>query len=345
MSARIVNYALLIVTTSLVATGILLLTTSRAQDAWLYTLHRYIGAALIFLLIPKTRIIAHSLKRRWQRGDWYEWTTLASIALTFVLLVSLIFVLAWTLELLPLFVQLGLWVTPLALHWYSAFAILPFFVWHAYKRWQPVTRLMPVVPLPYPNSVGLTRRSVLGLLGVSALSIGAAYALESFAALLDPSRRFSGSRSQQAYSGNDFPVTHSDTPPDIDLDSWRLRVWGRVSRPLELSYAELTALPVTTATATIDCTLGWASEQQWTGVELSTLLERAQVSSQATQIACRAPSGAFVNLPLDESIGVLIATHVGGKQLNPEHGFPTRLVVPTQRGYHWIKWMNDLHVS
>ena len=45
------------------------------------------------------------------------------------------------------------------------------------------------------------------------------------------------------YVRNHFPI------PKIDVQSWRLRVEGAVEKPLELSYAELTRLPVHTQVA------------------------------------------------------------------------------------------------
>jgi DMSO/TMAO reductase YedYZ molybdopterin-dependent catalytic subunit len=74
-------------------------------------------------------------------------------------------------------------------------------------------------------------------------------------------------------------------------------------------------------------------------------LEQAGVAADAREVTARAATGAFATLSLDEARAALLATHVDTEPLNQEHGFPARLVAPTRRGYHWIKWTNELVVS
>jgi DMSO/TMAO reductase YedYZ molybdopterin-dependent catalytic subunit len=41
---------------------------------------------------------------------------------------------------------------------------------------------------------------------------------------------------------------------------------------------------------------------------------------------------------------ILLATHVGDEVLNHSHGFPMRAVVPSRRGWHWVKWLTEIEV-
>jgi DMSO/TMAO reductase YedYZ molybdopterin-dependent catalytic subunit len=41
---------------------------------------------------------------------------------------------------------------------------------------------------------------------------------------------------------------------------------------------------------------------------------------------------------------ILLATYVGGEVLNHSHGFPLRAVVPSRRGWHWVKWLTEIEV-
>jgi DMSO/TMAO reductase YedYZ molybdopterin-dependent catalytic subunit len=41
---------------------------------------------------------------------------------------------------------------------------------------------------------------------------------------------------------------------------------------------------------------------------------------------------------------ILLATHVGDEVLNHVHGFPLRAVVPSRRGWHWVKWLTEIEV-
>jgi DMSO/TMAO reductase YedYZ molybdopterin-dependent catalytic subunit len=41
---------------------------------------------------------------------------------------------------------------------------------------------------------------------------------------------------------------------------------------------------------------------------------------------------------------ILLATYVGEEILNHVHGFPLRAVVPSRRGWHWVKWLTEIEV-
>src|SRR5207248_4643326 len=109
-------------------------------------------------------------------------------------------------------------------------------------------------------------------------------ALDSF---VTPTERF--------YVRCHFPI------PKINEPEWRLKVEGKVARPLELSMDELRQMPAQTITATIECAgnsrvflvpkvkgvqweLGAVGNAQWTGVRLRDLLERAQIAGDAREI-------------------------------------------------------------
>jgi DMSO/TMAO reductase YedYZ molybdopterin-dependent catalytic subunit len=49
-------------------------------------------------------------------------------------------------------------------------------------------------------------------------------------------------------------------------------------------------------------------------------------------------------IPATEVDQVLLATHVGGETLNFEHGFPLRAVVPSRRGWFWVKWLSRIEI-
>jgi hypothetical protein len=343
MSSRLVNLALFVDTLALLASGTLLFATSRPEDEWLYAFHRYAGAALIALLIPKTRIIVRSLARKWQRQLGFDLTTIAGIGLTGLLILTLGLALAWTLNWLPFYLNLLIYVTQLGLHWYLAFALVPFFAWHSWKRWTPLPRSAKTLGEGKVHAI--TRRTALNLIGIGAIGFLGLGALDIFAAMTDWTRRFTGSRLVDSFCGNSLPVTSSDAQPSINIVTWRLKVSGLVSHPLELAYSELDNSPSSTRSATLDCTLGWASTQDWRGVSVAKLLERAGAGGDARQVTCHGLTGAFAVLSMEEAREALIATRVGGEKLSEAHGFPARLVAPTRRGYHWIKWMSELVVS
>ncbi len=78
------------------------------------------------------------------------------------------------------------------------------------------------------------------------------------------------------------------TSPDTEISSnypeWQLIVTGFVKNPLNLSWAEIVALPQTTVNAELVC-VDWPDQVfmtgNWTGVKLRLLLETARISPWA----------------------------------------------------------------
>jgi DMSO/TMAO reductase YedYZ molybdopterin-dependent catalytic subunit len=171
------------------------------------------------------------------------------------------------------------------------------------------------------------------------------------------------------YVRNHFPE------PEMNVQTWRLRVEGQVDRPLQLSLQELRGLPSRRVTFTLECAgnsralldppgqgvpwqQGAVSTAEWTGVPLAAVLERAGVRDGAVAVICEgadrgtvsgshAPTGAFHfsrGLPLAAArqADVLLAYRINGRDLPPHHGFPLRLVVPGWYGMASVKWLQRL---
>src|SRR5207237_9451326 len=111
-------------------------------------------------------------------------------------------------------------------------------------------------------------------------------------------------------------------------DAWRLRIFGRVDQPMELSAADLAAWPATTMRAVLDCTSGWSADCRWTGVALAALLEASGASAAAASIQVSSVTGWSTVMPRDAADRAPLAVAVGDAPLRPGHGAPARLVVP-----------------
>ncbi len=94
-------------------------------------------------------------------------------------------------------------------------------------------------------------------------------------------------------------------------------------------------------TATLDCTGGFFSTQEWSGVRLDRLLGKADRAS----IRVVSSTGYDRRFPVDRASSLLLATRMGGQALDPGHGFPARLVVSDGRGFHWVKWVSVIEVD
>lgn len=83
-------------------------------------------------------------------------------------------------------------------------------------------------------------------------------------------------------------VDPDDTPYKAlaakNFSEFKLRIDGLVERPMEMSLAELRALPARTQITRHDCVEGWSAIGKWAGVPLSALLEKAGMKPQARYI-------------------------------------------------------------
>jgi len=128
--------------------------------------------------------------------------------------------------------------------------------------------------------------------------------------------------------------------------SWRLRVEGG-RRVVELSRAQLLALPQRTYSLPIACVEGWSTTQSWSGVRLHDL---AALAGIATFDECYVESlqagGSFRRASLSSRQAgdrrALLALRVNGADLAPDHGYPARIVVPALPGVHCTKWVRRL---
>jgi len=129
-------------------------------------------------------------------------------------------------------------------------------------------------------------------------------------------------------------------------DAWRLRVDGLVTQPLELSVSEVEALGVQAHSADFVCEEGWmVPDQQWAGVAVAAILERAGVEPAARFLKVYA-GNYTVLLPLQEALtgGALLARCLNGTPLTQEHGAPLRFVAPGRVCFYSVKWVDRLEV-
>lgn len=137
---------------------------------------------------------------------------------------------------------------------------------------------------------------------------------------------------------------------EVDVASgFVLSVEGRVGRPLHLSMADLAALPASEARLPITCVEGWSFSALWRGIRLRDLLALAEAPDDAeVKVESLEREGAFrtslVNHLQAEDRDTLLATHLDGEVLTPDHGYPLRLIGPDRPGVNQTKWVTRLVV-
>ncbi len=151
-------------------------------------------------------------------------------------------------------------------------------------------------------------------------------------------------------SALDFPImNYEGGGQTVDTALWRLSITGDdglVGNPLSLSYDDLRRLPTEEHEYSIDCVTGWTAVRKWKGVPLSHLLGLAKASDSFGHILIRSTSGYHWSHHRSNVLlaGSLLVTHINGEQLNDDHGFPARLMIPGTVGQANVKWVDGIVV-
>lgn len=136
---------------------------------------------------------------------------------------------------------------------------------------------------------------------------------------------------------------------------WRLRIDGLVARPLELSLAQLRAMPQRTQITRHDCVEGWSAIGQWKGVRLSHLLALAQLQPQARFVVFHCldqmeendgNSMYYESVDLDDALHeqTILAWELNGQPVPVENGAPLRARIERQLGYKQPKYLHRLEL-
>jgi DMSO/TMAO reductase YedYZ molybdopterin-dependent catalytic subunit len=170
-------------------------------------------------------------------------------------------------------------------------------------------------------------------------------------------------------TGLHYLLVHYDIP-DVKPEEWRLKIDGLVSKPLTLSLEEIRKRPSQTIAVTMECagngralftprriSQPWLVEaignSEWTGTLLSGILKEAGLHRDASEIIFtgldRGVEGDQVqsyqrSLSVREAIrgDLLLAYEMNGEPLQPQHGYPLRLLVPGWYGMTSVKWLDKI---
>ncbi len=159
---------------------------------------------------------------------------------------------------------------------------------------------------------------------------------------IDPARLPPGQ-----YHTDRFPVLHAGVVPDVDLATWDFTVDGLVAEEKRWTWDEFRALPAAELTADIHCVTKWTKlDTRWEGVPVRRVWDQLEVDPSATHVLVNAYHGFTANLPVEDFLreGNLFAHTFDGAPLEPDHGYPLRLVVPHLYFWKSVKWVRGFTV-
>jgi len=149
------------------------------------------------------------------------------------------------------------------------------------------------------------------------------------------------------YIPRKLPVLHYGPIPAFRQQTWDLRICGATESGAEhiWSWAEVSALPRSEVVADLHCVTRFTVPgNHWAGVPAAEVLRAAPPAGPVTHVMVWADYGYSANLRIADfaADSTLLATHLGGDPLTPEHGYPVRLVVPSLYAWKSVKWVRAI---
>jgi DMSO/TMAO reductase YedYZ molybdopterin-dependent catalytic subunit len=164
-------------------------------------------------------------------------------------------------------------------------------------------------------------------------------------------------------------LVHFDIPL-VDAAAWRLRLGGNAKKEMSLSLEDLPSRPRCTQPVTFECAGNgrarlsprpirqpWLNEAvstaEWTGTPLANLLDEAGLAPGVVELVFTGGEHGVEkghehdyarSLSVNEAKHpeVLLVYEMIGRPLEPQHGFPLRLIVPGWYGMTQVKWLSRI---
>jgi DMSO/TMAO reductase YedYZ molybdopterin-dependent catalytic subunit len=163
---------------------------------------------------------------------------------------------------------------------------------------------------------------------------------------------FKGFIAEETTPNNEFYITsYSKDVPEVNPDTFSLRIEGLVEKPLALGLKELEGMQDKHEYVTLECignpvggnAIGNAL---WEGVTLKKVLEKANPKPGIVKAAFFAAEGYSDSIPyaLALSEEVFLAFHMNGEPLPHVHGYPLRVIVPGIFGMKNVKWLTKIEL-
>ena len=141
-----------------------------------------------------------------------------------------------------------------------------------------------------------------------------------------------------------------------DFKNYRLKVYGLVENPVELSLDDLRGLGQKTQITLHHCIQGWSGIAEWGGLPLAELIKLVRPKPNAKAVVFYsfgegvtfstgvAEGQYYDSLSIENALNpqTLLAYEMNDQPLNHLHGAPLRLRVENQLGFKMVKWIRAI---
>lgn len=178
-------------------------------------------------------------------------------------------------------------------------------------------------------------------------------ATHKLANLNDPVQPVSGTRPELTPLEQHYRIDINSLPPFIIDVDWRLRIFGLVEQPLELTLDDLRKqYEPQQQFITLSCISNpiggeLIGTQRWTGVSLKRILEDVKPQEKALYLKIASADGFYESLSIEKAMTnerVMLTYDWDGLPLTEDHGFPLRIYIPDVYGMKQPKWIESIEV-
>jgi DMSO/TMAO reductase YedYZ molybdopterin-dependent catalytic subunit len=138
-----------------------------------------------------------------------------------------------------------------------------------------------------------------------------------------------------------------DEVPEVDADSFRLEVTGRVADRHAWTLEELGTLPQTDQITRHICVEGWSAIGRWGGVPFPLFLRRVGADLDAKYVGFKCADDYYTSIDMPTALHpqTLLTLSYDGQPLPRRYGFPMKLRMPTKLGYKNPKHIQAIFVT
>ncbi|PYN96474.1 MAG: sulfite oxidase-like oxidoreductase [Candidatus Rokuibacteriota bacterium] len=139
-----------------------------------------------------------------------------------------------------------------------------------------------------------------------------------------------------------WPVLTYGLTPRSDLKRWTFRCFGLVEHEMAWTWDEFLRLPRITVRGDIHCVTRWSKlDNEWEGVSARWIIDQVRPRPEAKWVMQHADPDYTTNTSLDDlrDDDVLLALQHNGRDLEPDHGGPMRLILPKLYLWKSAKWL------
>jgi len=139
-----------------------------------------------------------------------------------------------------------------------------------------------------------------------------------------------------------WPVLTYGLTPRFDPARWTFRCFGHVEREVVWTWEEFLRLARVSVTSDVHCVTRWSKlDNRWEGVGIRELMKRVELLPGAKYVMVHADPDYTTNVALEDLVDddALLAFRHDGRDLEPVHGGPCRLVVPKLYFWKSAKWV------